>query len=415
MPKKYSDEMRERALRMVAEALPDHPNQMAAIRHVADLLGMNSETLRVWLRRSEVDAGTRPGVSTDAAEEIKRLRRENAELRRANEILKSASVFFAKGARPSHDEVIRYIDEHRDQFGVEAICRVLRPAVRGFITSRGYRAVKNRPASARQLKDDLLKPEIARLHAENYGVYGVRKMHALLKRQGWAIGRDQTARLMRELDLRGVRRSKKVFTTRPDKTTDLPGDLVKRDFTAPGPRRLWVADVTYVATWSGFAYVAFVTDVYSRRIVGWNVAATLRAEVLPLRALDMAAWDANRDGGDLDGLVHHADHGSNYLAVVYTDRIAELGAKPSTGTVGDSFDNALAEAVNGLYKTELIRRRGPWRTVEQVELATLEYVWWWNNQRLHGELGYRTPIEVEQAYYADLDSSQPATAGQGNR
>ena len=164
------------------------------------------------------------------------------------------------------------------------------------------------------------------------------------------------------------------------------------------------------ATWSGFAYVAFVTDVYSRRIVGWNVAATLKADILPLQALDMAAWQA---GGRLDGLVHHADHGSNYLAMVYTDRIAELGATPSTGTVGDSYDNALAEAVNGLYKTELIRRRGPWRTVEQVELATCEYVWWWNNQRLHGELGMHTPAEVEAAY-AHLVQPRLATASPGN-
>lgn len=184
---------------------------------------------------------------------------------------------------------------------------------------------------------------------------------------------------------------------------------MNRQFTATAPRRLWVADITYVATWSGFAYVAFVVDVFSRRIVGWPVAATLKADVLPLQALDMAAWDA---GGDLAGLIHHADHGSNYLAVVYTDRIAELGAKPSTGTVGDSYDNALAEAVNGLFKTELIRRRAPWRTVEQVELATLEWVWWWNNQRLHGELDYRTPIEIEQAHYADHESPLPATAGQ---
>ena len=159
--------------------------------------------------------------------------------------------------------------------------------------------------------------------------------------------------------------------------------------------------MTYVATWSGFAYVAFVTDVFSRRIVGWNVALTLKADILPLQALNMAAWATD---GNLDGLVHHADHGSNYLAVVYTDRIEELGATPSTGTVGDSFDNAMAEAVNGLYKTELIRRRGPWRTVEQVELATLEYVWWWNNQRLHGELDMRTPAEVEADYYAGLDT-----------
>jgi transposase InsO family protein len=305
--------------------------------------------------------------------------------------------------------MIRFIDMHRDRFGVELICRVLRGAVRGFVTSRGYRAAKARVPSARRLRDDLLVPEVARLHAENYGVYGRRKMHALLRRQGWDIGRDQTERLMRLAGIRGVRKSKRMFTTRPDKATNLPADLVNRRFTADGPRRLWVCDVTYVATWSGFAYVAFVTDVYSRRIVGWNVASTLRAEILPMQALNMAAWSA---GGRLDGLIHHADHGSNYTAMVYTDRIVELGALPSTGTVGDSFDNAMAEAINNLYKTELIRQQGPWRTVEQVELATLEWVWWWNNSRLHGELHMRTPIEAENAYYTDHESDLPATAGQ---
>lgn len=306
----------------------------------------------------------------------------------------------------------RFIDLHRDRFGVELICRVLRPAVQGFLTSRGYRAALVRVPSARQLRDDLLLPEIARLHAENYGVYGRRKMHALMRRQGWNIGRDQTERLMRLAGVRGVKKSKRVFTTKTDKALSLPLDLVKRRFRADAPRRLWVCEITYVAAWSGFAYVAFVTDVFSRRIVGWNVAATLKAEILPLQALDMAAWDA---GGDLAGLTHHSDHGSNYMAMVYTDRIVELGAVPSTGTIGDSFDNALAEAINNLYKTELIRQQGPWRTVEQVELATLEYVWWWNNQRLHGELEMRTPIEVETAYYADLESANPAPAGQSSQ
>ena len=279
---------------------------------------------------------------------------------------------FREGARPPLTEMIRFINEYRDRFGVELICRVLRPAVQGFLTARGYRAAIGRAPSARQLKDELLVPEVARLHAENYGVYGRRKMHALMRRQRWEIGRDQTERLMRLAGVRGVRKSTRVFTTHSDKTTVLPSDLVNRRFTAPAPRRLGVCDVTYVATWSGSAYVAFVTDVYSRRIVGWNVASTLRSEILPLQALDMAAWNA---GGRLNGLIHHTDHGSNYTAMVYTDRIVELGAVPSTGTVGDSFDNAMAEAVNNLYKTELIRQRGPWRTVEQVELATLGWVW----------------------------------------
>lgn len=305
--------------------------------------------------------------------------------------------------------MIRFIEQYRDRFGVELICRTLRPAVRGFLSARGYRVAVQRPPSTRRLRDDLLVPEIVRLHRENYSVYGRRKMHALLRRQGWSIGRDQTERLMRLAGVRGVRKSKRVFTTRADKTTALPSDLVNRRFTAPAPRRLWVCDVTYVATWSGFAYVAFVTDVYSRRIVGWNVASTLRSEILPMQALDMAAWNV---GGRLDGLIHHADHGSNYTAMVYTERIVELGAVPSTGTVGDSYDNALAEAINNLYKTELIRQQGPWRTVEQVELATLEWVWWWNNQRLHGELDMRTPIEIENAFYAGTESALPATAGQ---
>jgi len=303
--------------------------------------------------------------------------------------------------------MIAFVREHAERFGVEAICRTLAATDCGFITARGYRAATTRPPSARSVRDDMLGAEVARIHAENYSVYGARKMHAAMRRAGWQVGRDQVARLMRAAGLTGVRRGGKTFTTRSDVELKRPGDLVQRHFTAPAPRRLWVADITYVATWSGFAYVAFVTDVYSRRIVGWNVAATLKADVLPLQALDMAAWAA---GGDLTGLTHHSDHGSNYMSLVYTDRIVELGAIPSTGTVGDSYDNALAETVNGLFKTELIRRRGPWRTVEQVELATLQWVWWWNHQRLHSELDYRTPAEIEAAYYAAHDPSRLATA-----
>lgn len=244
---------------------------------------------------------------------------------------------------------------------------------------------------------------MVRLYAENYGVYGVREMHALMGRHGWVLGRDQTGRIMRQHWLRRVNRSQRVFTTRPDQAGQRPSDLVQRDFKRAAPRRLWVADITYVRTWQRFAYVAFVTDAYSRRIVGWNVAETLRADILPLHALDMAAFEA---GGDLTGLTHHSDHGSNYMSLVYTDRVLQLGAAASTGSVGDSYDNALAEAVNGLYKTELIRQQGPWRTVEQLELATLNWVWWWNHQRLHGELGMPTPIEVNAQYYADHNTPQ---------
>ena len=307
--------------------------------------------------------------------------------------------------------MIEFIDEYRVRFGVEVICRVLRAAVSGFITSRGYRYAKSRPPSARALSDSVLIPEIIAVHKDNFSVYGVRKMQAAMRNAGWVIGREQTARLMKQAGVRGIHRGKKVFTTRSDSKDLLPADLVKRDFKATRPRQLWVADITYVRTWQGFAYTAFIIDAYSRRIVGWNVASTLKSEVLPLQALEMAAWQAKRESHDITGVIHHSDHGSNYLSMVYTGRISELGAIPSTGTVGDSYDNALAEAVNGLYKAELIRRRGSWKTVEQVELATLEWVWWWNNQRLHSALNMQTPTQAETTFYASQHSPQPALAG----
>lgn len=212
---------------------------------------------------------------------------------------------------------------------------------------------------------------------------------------------------MRSRGLAGARRSRRTFTTRKDPALPAPHDLVQRRFRTAAPRKLWVVDITYVATWVGFAYVAFVTDAFSRRIVGWSVSNSLKTEASPLPALQMAAWAA---GGDLTGLVHHSDHGSNYLSLRYTDRVAELGASLSTGTVGDSYDNALAETVNGLFKTELIYRHGPWHSVESVELATLEWVSWRNTQRLHSELGYHTPTEIEAQFNSDHQDPVMATA-----
>ncbi|WP_141914895.1 IS3 family transposase [Klugiella xanthotipulae] len=401
MANKYEPEFRERALRMLTEALPEHTSLNAASNQVGKLLGVSPDTLRIWHRQTLIDTGQKPGVTTDMNEENRRLRREVAELKKANEVLRAASIFFAKGTRPPTNEMIQFIDTYRDRFGVEFLCRVLGSAIRGFLTSRGYRAAKHRLPSVRKLRDEILVTEIRQLHKQHYSVYGRRKMHALLTRAGWVIGRDQTERLMKIAGVRGVRRSKRAFTTTSDVRDQLPGDLVERQFVADGPMKLLVCDITYVATWAGFAYTAFIIDVFDRKIVGWNVASTLKAEILPLQALEMAAWQS---GGTLDGAVHHSDHGSNYMSMVYSNRVRELGAIPSTGTVGDSYDNALAESVNALYKAELIRRRGPWKTVEEVELATLEYVWWWNNERLHGELGRRTPVEVETAYYAEAQS-----------
>jgi transposase InsO family protein len=244
--------------------------------------------------------------------------------------------------------------------------------------------------------DAALAEDIRRVHTDHFGVYGARKVWHQLLREGIAVGRDRVARIMAGLGLRGVTRTRRVCTTRPAPGGERPRDLVGRVFEAPAPDRLWVADLTYVRHAGGFCYTAFITDAFARRIVGWRVAATLTAE-LALDALELAAWA--RRGQDLAGLVHHSDRGSQYLAVRYTERLAELGALASVGSVGDSYDNALAETVHGLYKAELIHPRGPWRSVAQVELATAGWVHWWNERRLHSALGYVPPSESEAAYW----------------
>jgi putative transposase len=290
----------------------------------------------------------------------------------------------------------RFIDTHRDRFGVEPICQVLQ------VAPSTYYAHKARPPSARAVRDARLKVEIKRVYKDNFEVYGAEKLWRQLGREGIRVGRDHVARLMRSLGIRGVVRGKPRRTTTPAPAADRPADLVKRDFTAPAPNRLWVADLTYVATWAGFCYAAFIIDAYSRAIVGWRVATTLRA-TLALDALELAIW--TRQDAGLDQLVHHSDRGAQYLSVRYTQRLADQGAVASVGSRGDSYDNALAEAVNSLYKAELIGPRGPWRTAEQVELATLQWVGWWNQRRLHGALDHIPPAEHEARYY--LEHPQP--------
>ena len=291
--------------------------------------------------------------------------------------------------------MIAFIDSYRDRFSVECLCRVMNEHTEGgFLTPRGYRLAKSRPTSARSLRDDQLVVEIARNHAENYGVYGVRKMWHAMVRAGWEIGRDQTARLMKLAGVSGVRRGRSPITTRPSPAPDSRPDLVQRNFRADGPNRLWVADITYVRTRTGFVYTAFVTDVFSRMIVGWSTRSTLRTEDLPLEALDQAISQAK---GNLASLVHHADHGSQYVSIAYGNMLADHGIASSTGTVGNSYDNALAETVNGLYKTEQIYSQ-PWAGVTEVEFATMNWVHWWNTKRLHEALGHRTPIEVVNSY-----------------
>jgi putative transposase len=297
--------------------------------------------------------------------------------------------------------VSAYIDEHRDRFGVEPICSVLQFA------PRTYYAIKARPPSARALRDAELKPLLARVHHNNFGVYGVDKVWAQLNREDVRVARCTVARLMRELGLRGVVRGKPKFTTIPGDAAERPRDLVDRRFSAGAPNRLWVADLTYVRTWSGFVYVAFITDVYSRMIVGWQASRSLRSD-LALDALEQAIWARSGRGQRLDELVHHSDRGVQYLAIRYTERLAETGAVNSVGSKGDSYDNALAETIIGLYKAELVRNRGPWRGLDDLEYATLEWVDWFNHRRLFEAHGQIPPTEFEENYYGQRGSGRQA-------
>lgn len=302
--------------------------------------------------------------------------------------------------------IVAYIDEHRAEFGVEPICRVLQ------IAPSTYYAAKRRQVapSARAVRDAVMMQVLMVLWVANRKVYGADKLWRAARRAGHEIGRDQVARLMRQLGIEGVsRRRKKVFTTRPDPDATRPADLVKRDFTAAEPNRLWVTDLTYVPTRSGMAYVCFIVDAFSRRIVGWRVASHMRTEMV-LDALEMAR--RSRGARRLVGLVAHADAGSQFTSVRFTDRLEEIGARPSIGTVADSYDNALAETTNGLYKTECVY--GPdttgWDDVDELELATLAWVHWFNEHRLHGHGRHVPPAEYEAAFYA-AQQSDPAGVG----
>ena len=311
---RYPPEVRERATRMVFEHQAEHHSQWAAICSIATKFGMTPETLRRWVRRAETDEGLRPGLSTDERERLKGLEREVRELRRANETADPEVCvgFLRGGARPPTDEMTRYIDANRARFGVEPICEVLP------IAPSTYHEAGRRPPSARALRDDELKPQIVRVHAENFGVYGARKLWRQLHREGIEVARCTVERLMRELHLQGVRRGKFRKTTTPDVRAPRPADLVERNFTATRPNELWVADLTYVATWSGFVYAAFVVDVFSRFIVGWQTSRSLRTD-LAIDALEMAIWHRK---DDLEGLVHHSDRGSQYLSIRHTERLA---------------------------------------------------------------------------------------------
>ena len=286
-----------------------------------------------------------------------------------------------------------FIDDHKYVYGVEPICSVLPIAPSTYYEQKACQADPSR-LSDRARRDAALMVEIERVFNENRQVYGARKVWRQLNREGFPVARCTVERLMRQMGLQGVVRGKKVRTTVPDEAAARPTDLVERDFTASHPNQLWVADLTYVATWSGFVYTAFVIDAYSRKIVGWRVSRSLRSD-LALDALDQALYDRQHT----ESLVHHSDRGVQYLSIRYTERLAEAGIEPSVGSVGDSYDNALAESIIALYKTEVIRHSGPWRNMEQVEFETLKWVDWFNNRRLLEPIGDIPPTAFEELHY----------------
>ncbi|MGT5421013.1 IS3 family transposase [Escherichia coli] len=398
---RFSPEVRQRAIRMVLESQGEYDSQWAAICSIAPKIGCTPETLRVWVRQHERDTGGGDGGLTSAERQrLKELERENRELRRSNDILRQASAYFCEGGvRPPLEKMMPLLDKLREQYGVGPVCSELHIAPSTYYHCQQQRHHPDK-RSARAQRDDWLKKEIQRVYDENHKVYGVRKVWRQLLREGIRVARCTVARLMAVMGLAGVLRGKKVRTTISRKAV-VAGDRVNRQFVAERPDQLWVADSTYVSTWQGVVYVAFIIDVFAGYIVGWRVSSSMETTFV-LDALEQALW-ARRPSGT----VHHSDKGSQYVSLAYTQRLKEAGLLASTGSTGDSYDNAMAESINGLYKAEVIHRKS-WKNRAEVELATLTWVDWYNNRRLLERLGHTPPAEAEKAYYASIGNDDLA-------
>ncbi|WP_431606044.1 IS3 family transposase [Escherichia coli] len=398
---RFSPEVRQRAIRMVLESQGEYDSQWAAICSIAPKIGCTPETLRVWVRQHERDTGGGDGGLTSAERQrLKELERENRELRRSNDILRQASAYFCEGGvRPPLEKMMPLLDKLREQYGVGPLCSELHIAPSTYYHCQQQRHHPDK-RSARAQRDDWLKKEIQRVYDENHKVYGVCKVWRQLLREGIRVARCTVARLMAVMGLAGVLRGKKVRTTISRKAV-VAGDRVNRQFVAERPDQLWVADSTYVSTWQGVVYVAFIIDVFAGYIVGWRVSSSMETTFV-LDALEQALW-ARRPSGT----VHHSDKGSQYVSLAYTQRLKEAGLLASTGSTGDSYDNAMAESINGLYKAEVIHRKS-WKNRAEVELATLTWVDWYNNRRLLERLGHTPPAEAEKAYYASIGNDDLA-------
>ncbi|MEB7094723.1 IS3 family transposase [Escherichia coli] len=398
---RFSPEVRQRAVRMVLESQSEYDSQWATICSIAPKIGCTPETLCVWVRQHERDTGGGDGgLTTAERQRLKELERENRELRRSNDILRQASAYFGEGGvRPPLEKMMPLLDKLREQYGVGPVCSELHIAPSTYYHCQQQRHHPDK-RSARAQHDDWLKREIQRVYDENHQVYGVRKAWRQLLREGIRVARCTVARLMAVMGLAGVLRGKKVRTTISRKAV-AAGDRVNRQFVAERPDQLWVADFTYVSTWQGFVYVAFIIDVFAGYIVGWRVSSSMETTFV-LDALEQALWTRRPSG-----TIHHSDKGSQYVSLAYTERLKEAGLLASTGSTGDSYDNAMAESINGLYKAEVIHRKS-WKNRAEVELATLTWVDWYNNRRLLGRLGHTPPAEAEKAYYASIGNDDLA-------